>query len=48
MKTGNIGNAQNLYSNYHKVIKPGKDGENPAANIFKNPVDTYEIGRAHV
>jgi len=41
MKTGNIGNAQNLYNNYHKVIKPGKDGENPAANIFKNPVDTY-------
>jgi hypothetical protein len=41
MKTGNVGNTQNPYSNYQNTVKPGKEYEKSAGDIFKAPVDTY-------
>jgi len=39
MKTGNVGNIQNLYNQYQNPVKPGNSKE--TGTLFKNPVDTY-------
>jgi hypothetical protein len=41
MKTGNVGNTQNPYSNYQNTVKPGKEFGEKAGTPFKAPVDTY-------
>jgi len=41
MKIGNIGNTQNLYSQYQNAVVPGKENDNTITDFFKNPVDTY-------
>ena len=38
---GNIGNTQNLYNQHHNKVKPGKESDKTASDIFSNPVDKY-------
>jgi len=41
MKTGNVGNSQNLYTPYQNAAKTVKEDNKAAADPFMNPVDTY-------
>ena len=41
MKTANIGNTQNLYNQYQSAVKPGKEDDKAAGNLFSNPIDKY-------
>ena len=41
MKTGNISNIQNLYTQNQNAVKPGKEDIKSEDNNFTNPVDTY-------
>jgi len=43
MKTGNIGNTQNLYNQYQNqnLSKPGKEDGKTAISHFSTPIDTY-------
>ena len=44
MKTGNIGNAHNLYNQYQNAIKPGKEKGKAVKDVFSSPIDRYTPG----
>ena len=44
MKTGNIGNTNNLLNQYQNIAKPGKADGKTNGDAFLNPVDTYTPG----
>ena len=41
MNIGNVGSAQNLYNQYQNTVKPDKEKEKTANDVYSNPVDTY-------
>ena len=41
MKTGQVGNSQNLYNQYQNTVNHGKNKNESAGDVYKAPVDTY-------